>query len=181
MLFEWSEECRGDQSHRRKLPGSFLLFFGGVEGFFHAERFTSTHETLIVGQSVLLSSTSGPPEDFKVKAHINQRALQHKGLRIPTPGQAGDARLAFWPGWTYQNLWNSGPESLAPWCSQHMDSNSDSRYSWICSWHGDTNLSPESPHVFGGKKALMCAQFSFSFPSPCPSLHSGKFNVIKII
>lgn len=86
----------------------FIVFLGGFEDFFppllHAERFTRTHETLIVGQSVLLSSTSVPPEDFKVKAHINQRALQYKGLRIPTPGQAGDARLAFWPGWTYQNL-----------------------------------------------------------------------------
>lgn len=112
MLFEWSEEwLGGSEPHEQISAIVFIVFWDFVWGFFssNTERFTSTHETLIVAQTVPLSSTSIPPEDFKVKAHIM--------LWIPTPGQAGDKRLAIWPGRTYQNIWNSGAESLQHWCS----------------------------------------------------------------
>lgn len=159
------------------------VFFWVLRIFFslRAERFTSTHETLIVGQSVLLSSTSGPPEDFKVKAHINQQHFNTKGC--------GFQRRPSWRRWIGLLAWLDLSEFMkrrprlpgTPEFSQHTDSDSDSLYSWICSWHGHTSVSPESPHVLGGRNALMCAQFRFSLLPPGPSLHPGKFNVIQII
>lgn len=45
---------------------------------------------------------------------------------------------------------------------QHLDSNSDSPYSWICSWRYDTNIFPESPHIFEAKKKQKKQRFDVS-------------------
>lgn len=61
---------------------------------------------------------------------------------------------------------------------QHLDSNSDSPYSWICSWRRDTNVSPESVHIFGVKNAFDVSRVQVQlFPLRIPTVHSGKLNV----
>lgn len=105
----------------------------------HAEKFTSTHATLMAGSKrIVVFHLREPPDDFKVRAGINHGAFRYYAPRIPTPGQAGDTSLALWPGQTDLNLWHSGPESLVFFL--HLDSNSDSPYSWICSWRHGANI-----------------------------------------
>lgn len=79
--------------------------------FFSADRFISSHETLIMMHAQCCLPLTLPLEDFNVKIHINHRVVQYHSPQIPTvgkttPGQAGDTTLATAPGQIYQNLWN---------------------------------------------------------------------------
>lgn len=83
-----------------------IVVFPSFFFFPSAEKFTSTHETLIVGSKyIVVFHFRLPPDDFKVKARIHHGALPYNlALRTLPPGQAGDASLAGGPGQTDQNL-----------------------------------------------------------------------------
>lgn len=55
------------------------------------------------------------------------------------------------------NIWISGVLVFF----QHLDSQTDRRSAWICSWRGSTSTFPESHPIFCEKKRLWCEPWAY--------------------
>lgn len=80
---------------------------------FYATRYTSSHETLIMAKAHCCLPLTVPPEDFKVKAHINHRAVQQHSPQIPTVRKL-ETQLWLWSLVRFIKIYETANMNL--WC-----------------------------------------------------------------
>lgn len=125
-----------------------------LESFFFpssAEMFRNTYETATVGPTTRLLQLQTISKS--TRASITARFA----LRIPTPGQAGDTSLATRPWSDRSKIYETGGhESLASRCS--FNTWTPALTVHIPGFVAGATVrafSPDSPHMFGAKNALM--------------------------